>query len=251
MFRRLIRSWRCHVADAVAIQISCKRALMSTESCSFAMTRRLSTYNLARDLLTWGIFLCMHSLYASTGAQLMENKTSTESGLSKSLAFSAGVYRDSSSNPLLKKTVVITGCNHGYLPFLNNFKCFIDRLNMKVLVFSMDLRTHMHVQHKMNSSLASFHWVGKNAIFEESADFRSEQFNFITHSKTSYTQMVLSLGYDVLFIDLDIALVRDPLPYIIWRNVDYVFTHNKICPQWVYLSFLLPSAMNSVYDAIN
>lgn len=203
---------------------------MLKESCSFAMTHRCSTYNLMRDLLTCGLVLGIHSLFALTSAQSTEKKTPTEIELSKSLAFSAGVYRDS-SNPLLKKTVVITGCNHGYLPFLNNFKCFIDRLNMKVLVFSMDLRTHMHVQHRMNSSIKSFHWVGRNVISEESADFRSEQFNLITHSKTSYTQMVLSLGYDVLFIDLDIALVRDPLPYIIWRNVDYVFTHNKICPQ--------------------
>jgi Nucleotide-diphospho-sugar transferase len=219
------------VEGAAAVDISCKEALMLNESCSFAMTRRRSTYYFARDLLTCAVFLCINLLFSSTGAQLVEKRTPTEIGLSKSLAMSAGVYQDSSSNPLLKKTVVITGCNHGYLPFLNNFKCFIDRLNMKVLVFSMDLRTHMHVLHRMNSSMKSFHWVGKNAISEESADFRSEQFNLITHSKTSYTQMVLSLGYDVLFIDLDIALIRDPLPYIIWRNVDYVFTHNKICPQ--------------------
>lgn len=195
------------------------------------MGRRHSTHNFTKVLVTCGIILVTHLTLVSSVTQYTEEKNAAEYGLLKALALSSGVYQDSSNNPSLKKTVLITGCNHGYIPFLNNFKCFIDRLNMKVLVFSMDLRTHMHVQHRMNSSLTSFHWIGDNAISETSAIFRSEQFNMITHSKTIYTQKVLSLGYDVLFIDLDIALVRDPLPYIIWRNVDYVFTHNKICPQ--------------------
>jgi hypothetical protein len=38
-------------------------------------------------------------------------------------------------------------------------------------------------------------------------------------------------GYSVIFIDMDIALFQDPLPYFLWKNVDYVHSLNQICPQ--------------------
>ena len=95
----------------------------------------------------------------------------------------------------------------------------------------MDHRTHSHIENKLSSTLKSFLWIGEQTVQESFATFRSPQFNVITHAKTSYTHAILSLGYDVIFIDLDIALVRDPLPYLFWEGVDYVFTHNKICPQ--------------------
>lgn len=159
------------------------------------------------------------------------NETKRSAALLGALEISAGVYHNQTDNPSLKKTVLITGCNHGYLPFLHNFKCFIDRLNLKLLVISMDHRTHSHIENKLSSTLKSFLWIGEQTVQESFATFRSPQFNVITHAKTSYTHAILSLGYDVIFIDLDIALVRDPLPYLFWEGVDYVFTHNKICPQ--------------------
>lgn len=150
--------------------------------------------------------------------------------LLQKLKTSAGVYNDHLYNPLLKKTVLITGCNHGYVQFLANFECFMNRLNLKVLVMAMDAKTHAHIESNQNSSLKSFLWVGRDDVAERAASFRSPQFNIITHSKTTYTRTILSLGYDVLFIDLDIIVLRDPVPYLLWRNVDYVFTHNMRCP---------------------
>ena len=174
-------------------------------------------------------FLLFFCIYLFRSHAVDESERSAE--LLKVLERSAGVYRDPLINPSLKKTVIITGCNSGYLNFLRNFKCFTDRLNLKILVFSMDERVHTHILDQNDTALSSFLWIGNDVINEESAVFRSPQFNAITHAKTAYTLAVLKLGYDVLFIDTDIALIRDPMPYLIWKNVDYVFSHNKICPQ--------------------
>ena len=40
---------------------------------------------------------------------------------------------------------------------------------------------------------------------------------------------VLKLGYDVFFIDPDVALIRDPLKYMLFKNVDYVHSVNLRC----------------------
>lgn len=151
--------------------------------------------------------------------------------LLNTLRKAAGVYSDPLYNPSLNRTVIITGVNYGYLNFLYNFKCFTDRLKLKVLVFSMDSKIHAHIESESNSSLTSFYLTGNQTVNEATAIFRSSQFNIITNRKTEAVIAVMSLGYDVIFMDVDIALLRDPLPYLLWNNVDYAFSHNKICPQ--------------------
>jgi hypothetical protein len=161
-----------------------------------------------------------------------------ESDLLNVLQKAAGVYKDPKKNPALDKTVIITGCNFGYVNHLHNLKCFMDRLELKALVLSMDERLHVYVQERMNSSTAgslfysyNIGGVGQTAVKEEATTFRSPQFHIITNRKKEGVVSVMELGYDALFVDTDIALLRDPFPYLIWKNVDYAFSHNKICPQ--------------------
>ena len=58
----------------------------------------------------------------------------------------AGVFYNDSNRAEygrnLDKTVVMTGCNHGFLNHLMNFKCFADRLGIKFLVVALDKKTH-------------------------------------------------------------------------------------------------------------
>jgi hypothetical protein len=151
--------------------------------------------------------------------------------LESTLKRATGVYQDPLYNPNMNKTVIITASNYGYVNFLYNFKCFTDRLKLKVLVLSMDSKIHVHIEHKMNSTFSSYYCHGNQTIREDPAIFRSTQFNLITLRKTEAIIAVMTLGYDIIFIDSDIALIRDPVPYLIWRNVDYAFSHNAICPQ--------------------
>jgi hypothetical protein len=143
----------------------------------------------------------------------------------------AGVFRTASGEQsrygdALKNTVLMTGCNHGFLNHLMNFKCFADRLNMKFVVVALDKKTHDFVRH--NTTMDSIYMQYAD-VTEEATEFRSQQFNLITARKKEAVHDVLELGYDVLFSDTDVAIVRDPFPYILWKNVDYVHSLNCIC----------------------
>jgi len=50
----------------------------------------------------------------------------------------AGYYKDPTKNPALNKVIVMAGLNFGYLDFLYNFKCFMDRLGIKFLPIALD-----------------------------------------------------------------------------------------------------------------
>jgi hypothetical protein len=126
----------------------------------------------------------------------------------------------------LNKTVVMTGCNHGFLNHLMNFKCFADRLGVKFLVVALDKKTHDYI--RLNTSMDSIYMQYAD-VTEEATEFRSKQFNLITTRKKEAVHDVLKLGYDVLFSDTDVAIVRDPFPYLLWKNVDYVHSLNCIC----------------------
>lgn len=63
----------------------------------------------------------------------------------------------------------------------------------------------------------------------ESTDFRSKQFNLLTAKKKESVHDVMQLGYDVIFSDTDVAIVRDPIPRLLWKDVDYVHSLNAIC----------------------
>ena len=142
----------------------------------------------------------------------------------------AGVFHNESKRNEyggdLDKTVVMTGCNHGFLNHLMNFKCFAERLGIKFLVVALDEKTHDFI--RLNTSVDSI-YMQYAGVTEEATEFRSKQFNLITTRKKEAVHDVLKLGYDVLFSDTDVAIVRDPFPYLLWTNVDYVHSLNCIC----------------------
>lgn len=130
---------------------------------------------------------------------------------------------------LLRKTVVVTACNYGYLNHFHNLKCFLDRLDIKILVIAMDAKTHSYLQNI--HGISSFYFNDSIAIKETSTKFRSEQFNLISNRKIEGVYLILAAGYDVIFVDPDIAVVRDPTLRLFYPGVDYIHSHNKICPQ--------------------
>lgn len=141
----------------------------------------------------------------------------------------AGIYTDPTKAKGLEKTVLITACNFGFVNHLHNFKCFADRLGMKFLVMAMDAQAHNYITH--NTTMNSF-LMGGGAVGEvtgSATDFRTKQFNLITAKKKEAVHDILQLGYDVLFSDTDVAMIRDPLPYMNRINVDYAHSLNYMC----------------------
>jgi len=137
----------------------------------------------------------------------------------------AGVF-PGTPRPGLERTVLITGCNHGFINHLENFKCFADRLQMKFLVIALDLKAHEYI--RRNTTMDSF-FMSTAEVTGDATEFRSKQFNLITARKKEAVHNILELGFDVLFTDTDVALVRDPFPYLLFNDVDYIHSLNAIC----------------------
>lgn len=94
----------------------------------------------------------------------------------------------------------------------------------------MDEQAHEHILH--NTTMTSYLMAkGREGVATtgDSTDFRSPQFNIITAKKKEAVHDILQLGYDVIFSDTDVALVKDPLPSMLWHDVDYVHSLNAVC----------------------
>lgn len=168
-------------------------------------------------------------IYFVTFLSFILGATSSKTELANQLAKVAGIYKDPSKSKGLEKTVLVTGCNYGFINHLHNFKCFADRLGMKFLVIAMEKDAYEYIVN--NTTMTSYLMAG-GAVGEvtgDSTEFRSKFFNLITARKKEAVHDILQLGYDVVFSDTDVAMVRDPLPYMIRTNVDYAHSLNYMC----------------------
>lgn len=168
---------------------------------------------------------------------------------------SSGVFQSASTRemrPELQKVVIVTAANSPYFDQVVNFACWLERLDMKAMVFSLDRSLHERIVGMYRDTDSTTQSVGpeiKNptdlardpdpvllsALWDVGGlssvgEYRTKQFHAVTTTKLSVTKVLLEMGYDVLFIDVDVALLRDPFPYLLWENVDYVHSVNKLCP---------------------
>lgn len=167
--------------------------------------------------------------FASVFSQVHHHESKPDPLLLEKLKEVAGIYKDKSKQKGLEKAVMITSCNHAYLNHLHNYKCFADRLGFNFLVMSMDPIIHQYIT--QNTTMVSY-LLTEGAVGNISSDpgeFRSRQFNMITAKKVEAVYFVLDYGYDVLFADVDIAVVRDPIPHVIYPGMDYVHSTNSFC----------------------
>lgn len=129
----------------------------------------------------------------------------------------------------LDKTVIITTFNQGFVTFLLNFNCFMRRLRMKYVAISLD------VPLSVPNDILTYHLkvaqisAREPAVDSNASEFRSRSFNIITARKLLATIEVMQLGYDVLFCDLDVVILRDFWDLMIYRNMLYVHTLNQPC----------------------
>ncbi len=183
--------------------------------------------------------ICVTILYVVAVADAGANDTGRrQNGLGIAARGASGVYLNvtKSLKMGLKHTIVVANGNWGFIDMLHNLKCFTDRLGLKVLVMSLDHKTHKHIYSQLNTGTPrtyfSYFWQsGEGQVTEHLSEFHRGQFHMITMTKLEGLVALLRLGYDVLYTDTDIAIVRDPFPYLIWNNIDYVYSVNQPCPQ--------------------
>jgi hypothetical protein len=189
------------------------------------------TINLRSCYLAIVIFIAL-AFHFNTALHTIESIRNNHELIAK-LEQVKGVYEDSSKSKQMgvENTVLITACNHGFLNHLYNFDCFMKRLKMKYLVFAMDKQAYDYLRTNTSINVYNMNQLGDSGgeVTALPQLFRSKQFNIITAKKKEAVHDVMLLGYDVLFSDTDVALIRDPFPYMIWKNVDYVHSLNAMC----------------------
>jgi hypothetical protein len=132
----------------------------------------------------------------------------------------------------ISKVVLVTAVNYGFLNHFMNFYCFLEKVHMKVLVVSLDEKINDYFHTHNQSSIISYYMEqqhGKEKIGSDSAKFRSKQFILMTAQKKAVVLDILKLGYDVMFADVDVPIISDPFPYLLWNGIDYVHSLNDPC----------------------
>lgn len=169
--------------------------------------------------LLLGIVIGSSSIYGPTDKE----------ELKRLLSEVAGIYKDPVKAKPLKNAVLVTACNFGFVNHLHNFRCFAERLEMKFLVVAMDRLAYQYIKHNTTMNVVYMGGTGAHEVTGLSQEFRSKQFNVITTRKKEAVHEIMSLGYDVLFSDTDVAMIRDPIPYMVRINVDYAHSLNYFC----------------------
>jgi hypothetical protein len=74
------------------------------------------------------------------------------------------------------------------------------------------------------------YWQGaSNSEMADMSIFRSKEFNKISVQKMEIVYHLIQMGYNVLFSDVDVLMIKDPIPHMIHSNIDYSFGYNQKC----------------------
>eukprot|EP01041_Mallomonas_annulata_P010353 gene10353-21598_t len=159
-----------------------------------------------------------------------------DSRFSKVCKASAGYYIDPTKDGGLNNTLVIAGVNSGYGDFFLNFKCHMDRLGIKFLALAFDAGIlHLMKENNVSHPYLMPDIIGATRVGPESSSFFSKNFNVICCRKLEAVAAALFLGYDVVFSDVDIGIIRDPIDYLFAAGIDHVHSSNNRCNvSWKY-----------------
>ena len=120
-----------------------------------------------------------------------------------------------------KKEVVVMTCNHGQSELLMNFVCSsrskgFDLSN--VLLFPTDVETK-ELAEGLGLTIFYEEKIMASIPKEEAGIYGDTTFTKIMFAKILCVQLVNELGYDLLFMDVDIVWYRNPLDYFMNKSL--------------------------------
>lgn len=125
------------------------------------------------------------------------------------------MLHDESPNPS-SKTIIVQVCNYGQVELFHNFICSAKARGLdysRVLMFATDEKTFelcKELDIPVYYNKAVFGNMPENAAKE----YGDPIFAKMMMAKVYCVHMVLSLGYNVLFQDVDVVWYQNPLPYL-------------------------------------
>ncbi|KAI8816563.1 nucleotide-diphospho-sugar transferase-domain-containing protein [Fimicolochytrium jonesii] len=115
----------------------------------------------------------------------------------------------------------------GFIDFAFNWACMAKKLQpYKFIIVSQDPESNVYL--KSNTLLSTFDGaaIGVDSTAAQSA-WRSPAYNHIVKMKVLIVRQILEMGYHVLFSDVDIVWLDDPLKYFV-GDVDWEFEPNEL-----------------------
>mmetsp|Transcript_3085 Transcript_3085/g.9406 ORF Transcript_3085/g.9406 Transcript_3085/m.9406 type:complete len:355 (-) Transcript_3085:2801-3865(-) len=128
------------------------------------------------------------------------------------------------------KYVAVFVANYGYRDLAMNMVCSLKHLGLSdYVLLSLDDKMHAFATKRGVSSvlLHSNHTKSVELLEhlpEEAAQFGSKEFVRVSLTKTAVVLSLLKRNFYVLFIDVDVALLQDPLPHFAAQSESIVAT---------------------------
>jgi hypothetical protein len=148
----------------------------------------------------------------------------------------------------MRRTVVVTVANMGYLSHLRNFECFARRLHLHFLILAVDDSLVQALQEEMQSGAHQYFQVVRysgrltdtstpivvpsSESMQAAAGFQSAAFNLISLRKFEAVYDLQRLGFDVLFVDADVVVLQDVFHVLLrpaLAEVAYMHSMNHLC----------------------
>lgn len=177
----------------------------------------------------------------------------------QTLQAAAGVYlnKERGKSAGLEKTVFITVVAYNskenishYKIYFRNFLCFVQHYDIDLIVYILhhnlpDVQEEIRILEDLGVKVLTYPDEKFWSLIEEKthritygkafADYDSETPSF--HNYGALLMLVpqlevLDLGYNVIYFDVDIGLVQDPVPYITRGDADFtVSIEQRYCPE--------------------
>jgi hypothetical protein len=147
--------------------------------------------------------------------------------LAEALRVGGGLYRPSFARKLpqdwvgsLQKTVLAVSCNYAVRDLLLNWACHAERLGLNFVLLPMDAELAAAARGSYAQLFPAIYfshtppagYQGGSIRPNTQSGWRRGQFNEVSYYKLAAVAAILNKGYRVVFSDVDIVFVTDPMP---------------------------------------
>jgi hypothetical protein len=143
----------------------------------------------------------------------------------------AGVYIHPRQQELAgsRRMIIVAAVNKVFGGFFFNLQCHLERLGMKLLAISLD-----HIIHKRISLFGGYSYYFNGGSLGSMEDGEAMQWDEPKYQRLMVHRLealvdILSLGYDVIWLDTDVVPVWDFMPLLSWSNMDMISSIAKKC----------------------
>lgn len=131
-------------------------------------------------------------------------------------------------SPVPHKLVVAIAVNYAFRHLALNFVCNLKRIGVSnYVVLAMDRTVFDYLAARGTNTFFYEMPATRRRLLEEADSFGTAAFIETSRRKSMLVLKVLRLGYSVVFSDVDVVWVRDPIPELLRHDFDFVMQSDR------------------------